>query len=168
MGPQKQSCQLCGPLFFVFCYAIFDRGLSQLTENGAFHYPERTALFHIWLCVEVDAVGYSDKHIAVCNPVVLGHAHTDAVASRVDHRLEVSGRVSPVVDGALGCVGCASEHCEVGSEAVGISGIGSTGGQLAKFDPADTRNSECRPLIPIPQPPAAESFIFRKIRKSFL
>ena len=125
MGPQKQSCQLCGPLFFVFCYAIFDRVLSQLTENGAFHYPERTALFHIWLCVEVDAVGYSDKHIAVCNPVVLGHAHTDAVASRVDHRLEVSGRVSPVVDGALGGIGCAGEHGEVIAEAVGVAGINS-------------------------------------------
>ena len=82
---------------------------------------ECTALFHVWLCVEVDAVGYSDKHIAVCNPVVLGHAHTDAVASRVDHRLEVSGRVDPIVDGTLSSIGCAGEHSQVITEAVGVT-----------------------------------------------
>lgn len=82
---------------------------------------ECTALFHVWLCVEVDAVGYSDKHIAVCNPVVLGHAHTDAVASRIDHRLEVSGRVDPIVDGTLSSIGCAGEHSQVITEAVGVT-----------------------------------------------
>ena len=51
--------------------------------------------------VEVNAVGDSDEHIAVSDPVVLGHAHTDAVASGVDHGLEVAGRVDPVVDGTL-------------------------------------------------------------------
>ena len=46
--------------------------------------------FAALLRIEIDAVGYSGKHIAVCDPVVLGHAHADAVASRVDHGLEVS------------------------------------------------------------------------------
>ena len=41
----------------------------------------------IWLRIEVDAVGDSDKHVAVGDAVVLGHAHTDAVASGVDHGL---------------------------------------------------------------------------------
>ena len=76
------------------------------------------------LRIEVDAVGYSNKHVAVCDPVALGHAHPDAVASRVDHGLEVSRGVDPVVDGVLGGVGCASEHSEVINEAVGISGLG--------------------------------------------
>ena len=33
--------------------------------------------------------------------------------SGVDHRLEMARRVDPVVDGALGSVGCAGEHGEV-------------------------------------------------------
>ena len=70
--------------------------------------------------IEVDAVGYPDKHVAVCDPVILGHAHPDAVASRVDHSLEVTGRFDPVVDGVLGGVGCAGEHSEVVTENVGI------------------------------------------------
>ena len=31
--------------------------------------------------IEVDAVGYPDEHVAVCDPVVLGYAHADTVAS---------------------------------------------------------------------------------------
>ena len=79
----------------------------------------------IRLCIEVDAVGYSDEHVAVGDAVVLGHAYTDAVASGVDHGLEVTGGVDPVVDGALGGIGCASEHGEVGPEAAGVAGIDS-------------------------------------------
>ncbi len=82
-------------------------------------------MFHIWLRIEVDAVGNPDEHIAVCDSVVLGHTHTDAIASRVDHGLKMTGGVDPVVRGALGGVGCASEHSEVIAEAVGISGLGS-------------------------------------------
>ena len=82
-------------------------------------------MFHIWLCVEVDAVGYPDEHVAVSNSVVLGHAHADAVASGVDHCFEVSGGVDPVVDSALGGGGCAGEHGEIGPKAVGVSGVGS-------------------------------------------
>lgn len=98
-----------------------------MQESGAFHTAWNAPLcfFHIRLRIEVDAVGYSDKHIAVCNLVVLGHPHADAVASRVDHGLEVSGGVDPVVDGALGGVGCAGEHGEVRPEAVGVTGVGS-------------------------------------------
>ena len=80
-------------------------------------------MFHIWLCIEVDTVGYPDEHVAVGDAVVLGHAHADAVASRVDHGLEVAGRVAPIVDGALGGVGGAGEHGEIGAEAVGVAGI---------------------------------------------
>ena len=80
-------------------------------------------MFHIWLCIEVDTVGYPDEHVAVGDAVVLGHAHADAVASRVDHGLEVAGRVAPIVDGALGGVGGAGEHGEIGPEAVGVAGI---------------------------------------------
>ena len=56
---------------------------------------------------------------------MLGHAYTDAVASGVDHGLEVAGGVDPIVDSALGGVVCTSEHGEVITEAVGISGLGS-------------------------------------------
>lgn len=80
-------------------------------------------MFHIWSCIEVDAVRYPIKHAAVSDSVVLGHAHPDTVASRVDHGLEVSGGVDPVVDSALGGVGCAGEHGEVVSETVGVAGI---------------------------------------------
>ena len=83
------------------------------------------SLVAIWLRIEVDAVGYSDEHVAVGYAVVLGHAYTDAVASGVNHRLEVARRVDPVVDGAPGGVGCAGEHGQVVPKAVGISGIGS-------------------------------------------
>ena len=58
-------------------------------------------------CIEVDAVGYPDEHVTVGDAIVLGHAHADAVTSGVDHRLEMARRVDPVVDSALGCVGCA-------------------------------------------------------------
>ena len=76
------------------------------------------SLVAIWLRIEVDAVGYSDEHVAVGYAVVLGHAYTDAVASGVNHRLEVARRVDPVVDGAPGGVGCAGEHGQVVAEAV--------------------------------------------------
>ena len=56
---------------------------------------------------------------------MLGHAHADTVASGVDHGLEVAGGVDPVVDGALGGVGCAGEHGEVVTEAIGVSGVNS-------------------------------------------
>ena len=71
------------------------------------------SLVAIWLRIEVDAVGYSDEHVAVGDAVVLGHAYTDAVASGVNHRLEMTRRVDPVVDGALGSIDCAGEHGEV-------------------------------------------------------
>ena len=77
------------------------------------------------LCVKVDAVGDSDEHVAVGDAIALSYAHADAVASGVNHGLKVSGGVDPVVDSALGCVGCAGEHGEVVTEAVGISGLGS-------------------------------------------
>ena len=77
------------------------------------------------LCVKVDAVGYPDEHVAVGDAVVLGHAHADAVASRVDHGLEVPRGVDPVVDGAPGGVYCAGEHGEVGPEAVRVAGVDS-------------------------------------------
>lgn len=70
--------------------------------------------------IEVDAVRYSDKHVAVCDPVVLSYTHPDAVAAWIDHSLEVTGRFDPVVDGVLGGVGCAGEHSEVVTENVGI------------------------------------------------
>ena len=53
------------------------------------------SLVAIWLRIEVDAVGYSDEHVAVGYAVVLGHAYTDAVASGVNHRLEVARRGMP-------------------------------------------------------------------------
>lgn len=70
--------------------------------------------------IEVDTVGYPNKHVAVCDSVVLSHPHSYTVASRVDHGLEVTGRIDPVVDGVLGGIGCASEHSEVVTENVGI------------------------------------------------
>ena len=79
----------------------------------------------IHLRIEVDAVGYSNEHVAVGDAVILGHAHADAVASRVDHGLEVAGGVNPIVDSVLGGVSCAGEHGEAVTEAVGIAGIGS-------------------------------------------
>ena len=79
----------------------------------------------IHLRIEVDAVGYSNEHVAVGDAVILGHAHADAVASRVDHGLEVAGRVDPIVDSALSGVVCTSEHGEVVAEAVGVADVGS-------------------------------------------
>ena len=49
----------------------------------------------IRLRIEVDTVGDFDRHIAVGDAVVLGHAHADAVASLVDHRFEVTGGGMP-------------------------------------------------------------------------
>ncbi len=77
----------------------------------------------IHLRIEVDAVEYSNEHVAVGDAVILGHAHADAVTSGVDHRLEMARRVDPVVDGVLGSVGCAGEHGEVVTEAIGVTGI---------------------------------------------
>ena len=76
-------------------------------------------------CIEVDAVGYPDEHVTVGDAIVLGHAYADAVASRVDHRLKMARRVDPVVDSALGGVGCAGEHGEVVTEAIGVTGVNS-------------------------------------------
>ena len=77
--------------FLVYWYAIFDRAFSaDLQENGAFHTAWNAPLCFIGLRIEVDAVGHSNEHVAVSYSVVLGHAHADAVASRVDHGLEVS------------------------------------------------------------------------------
>ena len=56
---------------------------------------------------------------------MLGYSNTNAVASGVYHCFEVSGRVAPVVDGALGCVFCASKHGQVGTEAVGVARVDS-------------------------------------------
>ena len=77
------------------------------------------------LCVKVDAVGDSDEHVAVGDAIALSYAHADAVASGVNHGLKVSGGVDPVVDSASGGVGCAREHGQVVTEAVGISGVNS-------------------------------------------
>ncbi len=96
--------------FIVYWYAIFDRVLFL-------------RLFRFWLCIEIDAAGYPDEHVAVCDSVVLGHAHADAVASRVDHGLEVTGRADPIVDSALDGIGCAGEHGQVVTEAIGITGV---------------------------------------------
>ena len=79
----------------------------------AIQLPGRPSLSTIHLRIEVDAVGYSNEHVAVGDAVVLGHAYTDAVASGVNHRLEMTRRVDPVVDGALGSIDCAGEHGEV-------------------------------------------------------
>ena len=48
-----------------------------------------------WLRIEVDAVGYPDKHVTVGDAVVLGHAHADAIAPGIDHCLEMTGRGMP-------------------------------------------------------------------------
>ena len=85
-----------------------------------------TYLGIVLLCIKVDAVGYPDEHVAVSDSVELSHSHADAVTSGVDHRFEVTGGVDPVVDGALGNIDCAGEHSEVVTEAVGISGLGSS------------------------------------------
>ena len=89
----------------------------------------------VWLCVEVDAVGYSDKHIAVGDAVVLGHAHADTVASGVDHGFKVTGGVDPVIDGTLSGVSCASEHSQVIAETVGIAGVDSSLALLRRVMP---------------------------------
>ena len=96
-----------------------------MQENGAFHTAWNAPLCFIGLRIEVDAVGHPNEHVAVSYSVVLGHAHADAVASRVDHRLKMARRVDPVVDSALGCVGCAGEHGEVVTEAIGVTGVNS-------------------------------------------
>ena len=115
-----------GAYFIVYWYAIFDRVLSpDEPESGAFHTAWNAPLCFMGLRIEVDAVGYPAEHVAVGDTIVLGHAHADAVASGVDHGLEVAGGVDPVVDGALGGVGCAGEHGEVIAEAIGVAGVDS-------------------------------------------
>ena len=96
-----------------------------MQENGAFHTAWNAPLCFIGLRIEVDAVGHPNEHVAVSYSVVLGHAHADAVASRVDHGLEVAGRVDPIVDSALSGVVCTCEHGEVVAEAVGVASIDS-------------------------------------------
>ena len=61
---------------------------------------------------------YAYRSIAIGDAVVLGHTHTDAVASGVDHGLEVTGGVDPVVDSALSSICCASKYGEVVTEAI--------------------------------------------------
>ena len=80
-------------------------------------------MYHIWLRIEVDAVGYPDEHVAVNDSVVLGHTYSDVVTSRVYHGLEMARRFDPVVDGVLGGIGCPSEYGQVITEAVGAAGV---------------------------------------------
>ena len=79
----------------------------------------------MFLTVEVNTVGYPNEHVAVGDAVVLSYAHADAVASGINHRLEVPRGVDPVVDGVLAGIVCAGEHGKIGPEAVGIAGIDS-------------------------------------------
>ena len=55
---------------------------------------------------------------------MLGHAYPDAVAGWINHSLEMTGGVDPVVQSVLGGILCAGEHGEVISEAVGVASIG--------------------------------------------
>lgn len=43
-------------------------------------------MFHIQLCIEVDAVGNPDEYVAVSNSVILAHAHADAITARFNLR----------------------------------------------------------------------------------
>ena len=61
----------------------------------AIQFPGRPFLIAVCSCIEVDAVGYPDEHVAVGDAIVLGHTYADAVASLVDHRLEVTGGGMP-------------------------------------------------------------------------
>ncbi len=54
---------------------------------------------------------------------MLGHAYPDAFASGVDHGLEVTGGVDPVVDSVLSSICCASKYGEVVTESIGLTGI---------------------------------------------
>ena len=104
-------------------------------RGRAIQLPGQPSLSTIRLCIEVDAVRYPDEHIAIGDAVVLGHTHTDAVASGVDHGLEVTGRIDPVIDGTLSGVSCASEHSQVIAETVGIAGVDSSLALLRRVMP---------------------------------
>lgn len=91
---------------------------------------EHTTLFHIWLRIEVGAVGYSGEHVAVSDSVILGCPHSDAVTSRVGHGPEVAGGVDPVIDGVLSGIGCADEHSQVITEAIRVTDIDSSPASL--------------------------------------
>ena len=65
------------------------------TRGRDIQFPGQPFLDAIWLRIEVDAVGYSDEHIAVGDAVVLGYTYADAVTSGIDHGLEVARRGMP-------------------------------------------------------------------------
>ncbi len=70
----------------------------------------------VLLRIEIDAVEYSDKHVAI--DYVLYDAHPNAVTVRAIMVWKYPGKVVSLVDKALGGIGCAGEHREVVTKAV--------------------------------------------------
>ena len=58
--------------------------------------------------IEIGAVEYSDKYVAIDYAVRQGDAHLNAVSVQINHGLEVARRIVPAVDSALGGIGCVS------------------------------------------------------------
>ena len=111
-------------IYTLSCYTFLS-ALCFSPPGRAVQFSGQPFPIDIWLRIEVDAVWDSDEHIAVGDAIVLSHAHTDTVASGINHGFEVTGGVDSVVDGALGGVGCAGEHGEIGPEAVGVASVNS-------------------------------------------
>lgn len=76
----SQSSSVLNSLFFLY------GNVGSESQKRAVFRPD--PLTGYLLHIEVDAIRYSDEHIAVGNPTALGHAYTDTVASWVDHGLE--------------------------------------------------------------------------------
>ena len=56
---------------------------------------------HIALCVWIDCGGISDKHEADSSTIIICDADSNGVTRRIDHRLEVAGRIDPILHRTL-------------------------------------------------------------------
>ena len=89
VGPLKyyDNCGVFGKgemrLILVYWYTISDRVFIMVSkkQRSVFYTVWDTPLcFYIHICIEVDAVGDSNEHVAVGDAIVLGHAHANAAA----------------------------------------------------------------------------------------
>lgn len=72
---QKRNLYRFDNLFFGYWYVISEKLFvfeAQKIEQCVLHCVERTVPFHVLVSIEIDAVGYSNEHVAVGHAVILG------------------------------------------------------------------------------------------------
>ena len=81
---------------------------------------------HIALCVWIDCGGISDKHEADSSTIIISDADSNRVTCRIDHRLEVAGRIDPILHRTLRDLGRwhTGKCSDIRSKSMGIPGRG--------------------------------------------